>query len=94
MTTAVLPQQVAPYAGRIVDCDSHELMPTQLWVEVFGEVGMLGLDVSQQAVDFLVGVVQIVAHVPFQSNVIEPTLRRILRRRGYDPLWSLDKTTR
>jgi hypothetical protein len=30
MTTAILPPQVAPYAGRIVDCDSHELMPAQL----------------------------------------------------------------
>jgi predicted TIM-barrel fold metal-dependent hydrolase len=38
MTTAVLPPQVAPYAGRIVDCDSHELMPAQLWIEVFGDV--------------------------------------------------------
>src|SRR5882757_3448168 len=38
MTTAVLPRQVAPYAGRIVDSDSHELMPAQIWVDTFGEI--------------------------------------------------------
>jgi predicted TIM-barrel fold metal-dependent hydrolase len=38
MTTALLPPQVAPFAGRIVDADSHELMPAQIWVDVFGEI--------------------------------------------------------
>jgi predicted TIM-barrel fold metal-dependent hydrolase len=38
MTTAVLPRQVAPFAGRIVDVDSHEMMPAQVWIEAFGEV--------------------------------------------------------
>ena len=35
---AVLPDAVRPYAGRIVDVDSHEMMPAQLWEEVFGEI--------------------------------------------------------
>jgi predicted TIM-barrel fold metal-dependent hydrolase len=34
---APLPRQVAPYAGRIVDADSHEMLPAQIWVEAFGE---------------------------------------------------------
>src|SRR5690242_3868009 len=37
-TAATLPRQVAPYAGRIVDADSHEMLPAQIWVEAFGEV--------------------------------------------------------
>jgi hypothetical protein len=38
METATLPPLVAPYAGRIVDVDAHEMMPAQIWVETFGEV--------------------------------------------------------
>jgi predicted TIM-barrel fold metal-dependent hydrolase len=36
-TATQLPPLVAPYAGRIVDADSHEMMPAQIWVEAFGE---------------------------------------------------------
>jgi hypothetical protein len=36
--TATLPPQVLPYAGRIVDMDSHEMMPAQIWIDTFGEV--------------------------------------------------------
>ena len=36
--SAELPASVAPFAGRIVDADSHEQMPMQLWIEAFGEV--------------------------------------------------------
>jgi predicted TIM-barrel fold metal-dependent hydrolase len=36
--TATLPRHVAPLAGRIVDADSHEMMPAQIWTETFGEV--------------------------------------------------------
>ena len=31
-----LPESVAPFAGRINDVDSHEMIPAQLWVEEFG----------------------------------------------------------
>jgi predicted TIM-barrel fold metal-dependent hydrolase len=31
-----LPQPLQPYAGRIFDTDSHEMMPAQTWVDVFG----------------------------------------------------------
>ena len=34
---APLPERIAPYAGRITDVDSHEMMPAQIWVEAFGE---------------------------------------------------------
>ncbi|ALC13211.1 amidohydrolase family protein [Sphingopyxis sp. 113P3] len=33
-----LPESVRPFAGRINDVDSHEMIPAQLWVEEFGEV--------------------------------------------------------
>jgi Predicted metal-dependent hydrolase of the TIM-barrel fold len=33
-----LPENVAPFAGRILDIDSHEMIPAQIWVEVFGDV--------------------------------------------------------
>jgi predicted TIM-barrel fold metal-dependent hydrolase len=36
--TATLPRHVAPLAGRIVDADSHEMMPAQIWTDTFGEV--------------------------------------------------------
>ena len=36
--TATLPRQVLPLAGRIVDADSHEMMPAQIWTDTFGEV--------------------------------------------------------
>ncbi|WP_242128196.1 amidohydrolase family protein [Sphingobium sp. Sx8-8] len=32
-----LPESVLPFAGRITDVDSHEMVPAQLWVEEFGE---------------------------------------------------------
>ncbi|MEA3066585.1 MAG: hypothetical protein QOJ27_3319, partial [Sphingomonadales bacterium] len=35
---AVLPDALAPLAGRITDVDSHEQMPAQVWVENFGEI--------------------------------------------------------
>lgn len=35
---APLPASVEPLAGRIVDVDSHEQMPAQVWVENFGEI--------------------------------------------------------
>lgn len=36
--TPSLPDSVAPFAGRITDIDSHEMLPAQLWVEEFGEI--------------------------------------------------------
>lgn len=33
-----LPQSVVPFAGRMTDVDSHEMMPAQMWIEEFGEV--------------------------------------------------------
>jgi predicted TIM-barrel fold metal-dependent hydrolase len=37
MQTAIgLPHDLAPLAGRIVDVDSHEMMPAQIWEDVFG----------------------------------------------------------
>src|SRR5688572_26834826 len=35
--TPALPDSVAPFAGRINDIDSHEMIPAQVWIEVFGE---------------------------------------------------------
>jgi len=32
-----LPKSVVPFAGRMNDVDSHEMMPAQRWVEEFGE---------------------------------------------------------
>jgi predicted TIM-barrel fold metal-dependent hydrolase len=37
-TAAPLPPRITPFAGHISDIDSHEMMPAQVWVEVFGEV--------------------------------------------------------
>ena len=31
-----LPHEVRALAGRIIDTDSHEMIPAQLWVETFG----------------------------------------------------------
>lgn len=36
--TPSLPDSVAPFAGRITDIDSHEMVPAQLWVEEWGEI--------------------------------------------------------
>jgi hypothetical protein len=38
MLAEALPDVLQPYAGRIVDVDSHEMMPVQIWTELFGEV--------------------------------------------------------
>ena len=35
---AAVPDALKSYAGRIVDVDSHEMMPAQIWTDVFGEV--------------------------------------------------------
>ena len=34
---APLPQSVQPFSGRITDIDTHEQIPAQKWVELFGE---------------------------------------------------------
>lgn len=42
VATIALPRELQPYAGRLVDLDSHEMMPAQTWVDFFGpEVGEL-----------------------------------------------------
>jgi len=33
-----LPDSMTPFWGRMNDIDSHEMLPAELWVEVFGEV--------------------------------------------------------
>ena len=33
-----IPESLEPYAGRIVDIDSHEMMPAQIWEREFGPV--------------------------------------------------------
>jgi predicted TIM-barrel fold metal-dependent hydrolase len=38
MTAPAVPDAIKPYAGRIVDVDSHEMMPAQIWEETFGPV--------------------------------------------------------
>src|ERR1700691_2530692 len=35
---APFPATIASLAGKIVDLDSHEMMPAQIWIEQFGEV--------------------------------------------------------
>lgn len=38
MLAEAVPPVLNPYAGRIVDVDSHEMMPAQIWTDTFGEV--------------------------------------------------------
>lgn len=38
MLAEAVPESLQPYAGRIVDVDSHEMMPAQIWVDTFGEI--------------------------------------------------------
>ena len=38
MQAAAVPENLKPYAGRIVDVDSHEMMPAQIWIDTFGEI--------------------------------------------------------
>jgi predicted TIM-barrel fold metal-dependent hydrolase len=35
---SAFPALLEPYAGRIIDADSHEQMPAQIWSEAFGEI--------------------------------------------------------
>jgi hypothetical protein len=35
---SAFPELLKPFAGRIIDIDSHEHMPAQVWVENFGDV--------------------------------------------------------
>ena len=37
-TSAVLPKVLEPFAGRILDADSHEYTPMNMWEEQFGPV--------------------------------------------------------
>ena len=37
-TTAAVPTVLEPYAGSILDADSHEYTPVNLWEEQFGSV--------------------------------------------------------
>jgi len=36
MDTLAIPEALAPYAGRIIDVDTHEMIPSQLWRQEFG----------------------------------------------------------
>jgi predicted TIM-barrel fold metal-dependent hydrolase len=38
MSTPAIPELLEPYAGRIIDADSHDAVPAQLWVTEYGEV--------------------------------------------------------
>ena len=38
MTELAIPDSVRPWAGRIVDADAHEMLPLQVWPEVYGPV--------------------------------------------------------
>ncbi len=38
MTHAILPEALQGLSGRIVDVDTHEMMPAQVWREHFGEI--------------------------------------------------------
>jgi predicted TIM-barrel fold metal-dependent hydrolase len=38
MQAAAVPETLKPYAGRVVDVDSHEMAPAQIWVDTFGDV--------------------------------------------------------
>jgi predicted TIM-barrel fold metal-dependent hydrolase len=38
MHASAVPDALKAYAGRIVDVDSHEMMPAQIWTDMFGEV--------------------------------------------------------
>jgi len=38
MQASAVPDALQAYAGRIVDVDSHEMMPAQIWTDMFGEV--------------------------------------------------------
>jgi predicted TIM-barrel fold metal-dependent hydrolase len=44
MTTAILPEALQHLSGRIVDVDTHEMMPAQVWVEEFGDVDQSFVD--------------------------------------------------
>ena len=38
MHATAVPPALKAYAGRIVDVDSHEMMPAQIWEETFGPI--------------------------------------------------------
>jgi hypothetical protein len=38
MTHLAIPKALEPFAGRIMDVDSHESVPAQLWEQEFGPV--------------------------------------------------------
>ena len=38
MRQAAIPEALLPFAGRIVDVDTHEQVPAELWVQEFGEI--------------------------------------------------------
>jgi predicted TIM-barrel fold metal-dependent hydrolase len=42
------PSAVAPYAGRITDVDSHEMLPAELWTDAFGA---LATPLAQRFID-------------------------------------------
>jgi predicted TIM-barrel fold metal-dependent hydrolase len=50
VTDQAIPPLLEKFAGRILDVDSHEQLPAQLWVETFGEVArpMAELMLGQQ----------------------------------------------
>lgn len=37
MESLAIPNTLSSYAGRMIDVDSHEMLPAQVWVEEFGE---------------------------------------------------------
>jgi len=37
MNAIAVPEEMKRFAGRIMDIDSHEMMPVQSWIDIFGE---------------------------------------------------------
>ncbi|WP_337185643.1 amidohydrolase family protein [Phenylobacterium sp.] len=48
-TVHAIPEVTLPFAGQILDVDSHEHTPANHWVEQFGSVAQLMTDVIQQS---------------------------------------------
>jgi hypothetical protein len=91
METATLPPLVTPLAGRIVDVDSHEMMPAQIWVETFGEVArpMAELILSQPVRN------RNTANVPgFAGDTKALSAETLWTTKGADSPGSVDMTRR
>lgn len=74
-----VPADLEPYAGRIMDVDAHEMMPVDIWTDVFGDVVAELVEIYTSASDSGADAQMI---DDYQGDVTEVTAETVWKTKG------------